>query len=136
MTGTGQEYRFWEVGSWQSGLRVERGLAGLGPGPMAFSNDGRVLAIVKGFHTIELLDWRSGEVLAEFVSLKPQRIAACVFSPDDGMLAVIGQSAVHLWDLRELRRELVALKLDWNQPPYYPSTNSLSDVVFRFRGVQ
>ncbi len=132
VTGTGQEYRFWEVGTWQPGLCLEHGTAGLNPGPMAFSQDGRLLAIVKGFRTIELLDWRTGEVIADLVPPQPQHIRAFAFSPDGSILVVIGQNAVHLWDLRELRRELAGLKLDWNQPAYPPSTNSLADLVFRY----
>jgi WD40 repeat protein len=136
ITGTGQEYQFWEVGTWQPGLRIERGTAFPNPGSMAFSHNGRLLGIIKGLKTIELLDWQTGEIVGDLVPPQPQHIRAFGFSPDDRVLAVIGQNAVHLWDLRELRRELAALKLDWNQPPDPPSTNPLGDIVFRYASEQ
>jgi hypothetical protein len=44
------------------------------------------------------------------------QVSSCL-SPDDGQLAVTTENQlIHLWDLRQLRRGLGALGLDWGKP--------------------
>jgi WD40 repeat protein len=132
VTGTGQQYEFWDTDSWQPGRRIESGAASPIAIPMAFSPDGRVVALLKGFRRLQLHDWRSGEVLAELANPRGDSINSFTFSPDGNLLAVTAQSMIQLWDLREIRHQLAKLNLDWNQPPCPPSTVSLGDVAFRF----
>ena len=132
VTCSGQEYRFWETGTWRAGLVIKQDLASRAGGAIAFAPDGGQMAIARTVYLVQLLDPKSDEVLADLAAPNPQQIRKLCFSPDGGVLAVSGDEGIHLWDLRALRRELAALKLDWNQPPYAPSTNSLADVVFRY----
>jgi WD40 repeat protein len=114
-------YRLWHVGSWQPGRVIEVD----GSNQMAFSRDGRVLALGtrKG---ILLVDPDSGR---EFATLTPPPesswgVAALSFRPDGGQLAVAtGDHTILLWDLRLIRQELAAKGLDWD-PPAQPSLPS------------
>jgi WD40 repeat protein len=58
--------------------------------------------------------------------LEPPRDIGCAgwrFSPDGEKLVVLcGNHTMHVWDLREIRRELADLGLDWDLPPYPPKT--------------
>jgi WD40 repeat protein len=40
------------------------------------------------------------------------------FSPDGTRLAAGRDHIVRLWDLRQIRRQLTQLGLDWNTPPF------------------
>jgi hypothetical protein len=43
------------------------------------------------------------------------------FSPDGEKLVVgSGNHTMHVWDMREIRRELAELRLDWHLPTYPP----------------
>src|SRR5207302_9595369 len=49
-------------------------------------------------------------------------IVAMRFSPDGSQLAVTTMGhVIQLWDLRDIRRKLQALSLDWDAPPYPPA---------------
>jgi eukaryotic-like serine/threonine-protein kinase len=48
VTGSAKEYRFWQVPSWEPGLGISRERIGDMWGEMAFSPDGRVLALLHG----------------------------------------------------------------------------------------
>lgn len=133
VTATGQEYRFWETGSWRPGWRFERQLATRISGPIAFSRDGRLMALARTMRLVQLVDLRTGETLAELNAPTPQIIFRLTLSPDGGLLACSGSEGIQLWDLRALRQELAALRLDWDQPPHPPSALSLATVVFHVR---
>ena len=48
----------------------------------------------------------------------PQNIVAMRFSPDGSQLAVATMGhVIQLWDLRDIRRQLQALSLDWDAYP-------------------
>jgi hypothetical protein len=60
----------------------------------------------------------------ELATLEPPRDVGSVgwrFSPDGTRLVIgTGNHTMHLWDMREIRRELAELGMDWDQPPYPP----------------
>jgi WD40 repeat protein len=65
----------------------------------------------------------TGKVLATLEALRDVTAIRGAFSPDGARLVVSsGNHTMHLWDLRELRRELAELGLDWDLPPYPPQT--------------
>jgi WD40 repeat protein len=51
VTVSAAEYRFWKVRSWLAGLPIPRDRAGDMPGDMAFTPDGRTLALLRGRNT-------------------------------------------------------------------------------------
>lgn len=132
VTGTADEYRFWRADTWEPGRRLTRGVQSGIASPLAFSSDGRILATLKGLGTIELHDLNTGETLAALESPAPQAVYYLGFSPQGNLLAVIGSSAVQLWDLAEIRRELKTLGLDWHLPPIPDSGIFLGDMAFRY----
>jgi WD40 repeat protein len=115
--GGRREYRIWQTGSWAPGLVIPREHLETTPGVMAFSRDGTILALAWSRHLLRLVDPASGQELATLTAPDPQPISHIGFSPDDGQLAVTTENQlIHLWDLRQLRRGLRALGLDWGKP--------------------
>jgi WD40 repeat protein/serine/threonine protein kinase len=121
VTGSIDEYRFWEIGTGQPGLRLPRPeKTGLG-GAMAFTRDSRMMAIAQTPWLVQLIDPTSGHELASLEHPDPQLISWLAFSPSGTQLAVATEGhVIQLWDLRKLRAELAGLKLDWDQPPLAP----------------
>ena len=118
VTSTGQEYCFWDCATWQPRLRIPREGAGNLPGNAAFSPDGTMVAIVHNRTMVRLLDPSTGSELATLpTSGGPYR-----FSPDGSQLISLGENlTLDLWDLRLIRRQLAAMNLDWDTPPYRPA---------------
>jgi WD40 repeat protein len=111
VTGSEQEYRLWKVGSWQPGLRIARDRTGDMSGRMAFSPDGRILALLRGRNSdVKLIAVPSGRELATLDTGPP-----LCFSDDGVLLATAGEDSrsVFVWDLALIRQRLVALNLDW-----------------------
>jgi serine/threonine protein kinase/WD40 repeat protein len=114
VTGEQDKYRFWEVGSWAAGLVIPRDRLEPTPGPLAFSRDGRVLAIARSALTVQLVEPATGREIATLSAPDPQPINSMCFSPDAAQLAVaVNNHSVLLWDLQLIRRRLEELNLDW-----------------------
>jgi len=114
VTGSQGDYRFWGVDSWQEGLKFSRRRLESLPGPLAFSRDGRLLALVPSLQQVQLLNPATGRVLATLDSPDPRVIRALSFSPDGAFLAVATEhQAIQLWDLRYLQEELTRRGLGW-----------------------
>lgn len=105
--------KLWAVGTW----REERQIRGEGRG---FSPDGRLVVVTDEDKAIRLVETSSGRTVARLES--PDSCAAVwvTFSPDGSRLVVVTNDgpAVHVWDLRAIRRRLVAMNLDWDAPAY------------------
>jgi WD40 repeat protein len=120
VTTTSQEYRFWDVGSWQPGrtLALERGASRIVP--LASSRDGRMLAVARARSAVQLLDASRNE-LASLTCPEQQEIFGLRFSSDGRLLAIrCDNRIVHVWDLARLRRELGGVRLDWDLPAFGP----------------
>jgi WD40 repeat protein len=116
------EYRFWETGSWQPGLLLPRDRLEETPGPLAFTRDGRVLAVAPSARRLRLVEPETGRVLATLAPPRGQVILDLSFSPDGAWLAAATDGpAVQLWDLRHVGEELAARKLGWDLPPSPPA---------------
>jgi WD40 repeat protein len=114
VNGTENEYRFWEVGSWRPGLRILR-TPPTGVGPLAFSPDGKILAIVQPFCEVRLIETATGRELATLAAPAPRPIRWLCFRPDGEQLAVACEKGVvELWDLRRIRERLAEMGLDWD----------------------
>jgi WD40 repeat protein len=113
VNGTEKEYRFWEVGSWRPGLRIPR-TPPSGPGPLAFTTDGKILAIAHSLREVRLIETATGRELATLAAPQPYPIRWLCFRPDGGQLAVACENrALQLWDLRRIHERLVEMGLDW-----------------------
>jgi eukaryotic-like serine/threonine-protein kinase len=77
--GTYDQYLFWEVGSWQ--LRRQSPRKGIGAN-LAFSPDGRVLAIVPAQGLLQLIEPETGRELVTLAPPDPQLITWLRFTPD------------------------------------------------------
>jgi WD40 repeat protein len=109
------EYRLWSVGSWEPGLRIEREVVSGAAGEMAFSPDGRILAIAPSCNVVRLVEPASGRELATLEAPGVQMRAASVcFSGDGSLLAAASVGKViHVWNLRLVRQRLGEMRLDW-----------------------
>jgi tetratricopeptide (TPR) repeat protein len=114
VTGSGPDYAVWDVGSWALRRRIPRSGAGGLPGPMAFSPDGRVLAIAKTRSLVQLVEFETGRELTTLEPAGLPNVTALGFSPDGRLLTVTFQTAgIQAWDLGEIRRGLASIGLDW-----------------------
>jgi WD40 repeat protein/serine/threonine protein kinase len=120
-----EECRVYEVGTW----RLVDGIAAREAptseddlfGAAAASPDGELLAIRSSLSTIRLVETSTWRELATLEPIEPLTIQALAFGPDGSQLAAASVSGpVQLWDLREIRRELRELGLDWDMAPYPP----------------
>jgi WD40 repeat protein len=120
VTSEQDKYRFWQVGSWTPGLVIPRDRLEPGPGPLAFSRDGRMLAIARSAWTvqlIELIEPAAAREIATLTAPDPQIINSLCFSPDGGQLAVATNNhTIQLWDLRLIQRQLDDLNFDGDLP--------------------
>lgn len=116
VSGSGDEYHFWRIGTWESGPVVTRERAGDLPGTMAFSADGRwlALAMTRG-GGLRLYDASTLEPVTALEAPVDQS-PAC-FSNDGRWLAAIGTDGLlQVWDLGLVRSQLADINLDWSQP--------------------
>jgi serine/threonine protein kinase/WD40 repeat protein len=122
VTGSRAEYVVWEVGSWKRGPRIPTDRAFL-TGLMAFSGDGRLLAVAHSPSQVQLVDPATGRPVATLPAPDPPGITGFTFNHDGSQLAVANSTAhmIHLWDLRGVRRQLAAMGLDWHLSPYAPA---------------
>jgi tetratricopeptide (TPR) repeat protein len=105
--------RLWEVGTWREARRI----GGLG---LDFSPDGRLLVVQDPDRVLRLVEIATEHTLARFESPDHCTVEAAAFSPDGSRLVVTTQDgpAVHVWDLRAIRRQLAGRGLDWLAPAF------------------
>ncbi len=104
----------WEVGSWREGRQI-RGIAG-------FSPDGRLVVVADPNRIIRLVELATGRTLARLESPDLCGVGDVAFSSDGARLVVSSNDrpapAVHVWDLRAIRKHLARIGLDWDAPAY------------------
>jgi WD40 repeat protein len=100
--------------TWQGSLRLPRDSASDLPGLAAFSPDGRMLAFTPHLRRIQLVEPVTGRELATLTAPDLRMLTDLFFSGDGRLLGgLTSDNVVQLWDLAELRRQLVPLGLDW-----------------------
>ncbi|SPE54739.1 putative Mitogen-activated protein kinase kinase [Verrucomicrobia bacterium] len=118
-----QEFRLWNTETWEPLPQPVPGDGVIEVNPIAFSPDGRLVALVHDTYDIELLQVPTCERIGTLREPTLATISALTFSPDGTQLAAIGWlGQLDLWDLRQLRKELRKMDLEWKLPALAPST--------------
>jgi WD40 repeat protein/tetratricopeptide (TPR) repeat protein len=119
LASTGEEYLFYNVRTWEVARRIRRDAAGY-PGEVAFSPDGKLLALPMEPAVIHLKELSTGRTVARLEDPLGDRAGWLGFSPDGTKLAVTAtyNRCVHVWDLRRIRQHLKAMRLDWDWPEF------------------
>jgi WD40 repeat protein len=113
VTGGQDEYRFWEVGTWRLDRAILRGRREGMPGLIAFSHDGRSMAITSTQRNVRLIESATGRTLANLSAPDTQVIQGVSFGPDDNHLAVATDGrSIQVWNLEAIRRNLAAMRLE------------------------
>ncbi len=120
VTSDGRQCCVWKVGSWERLHSFERQGAGDLPGPIAITRDGRLAAVAHSRRAVRLVDTTTWQQLATLAPPDPEELSDLRFSPDGSLLATVSSYAIHLWDLRSIRRQLAPMQLDWDLPPLPP----------------
>jgi WD40 repeat protein len=124
----GRDFRFWKVGTWDSKGLSDRIFSDEG-GSYEFSPDSTLIAIQINTAVV-LVEVATGREVARLEAPGKEHLVRLRFCPDGSKL--VGPAdfqSVHLWDLRALRRELSAIGLDWDLPPYPPAPETTTGPI-------
>jgi serine/threonine protein kinase/WD40 repeat protein len=118
----GDEFGFWDVATLRPIRRLRRDVA-LYPGHVAFSPDGRLMALEMAPAVLHLKDVATGRTVARLEDPHGDRATWQGFTPDGTQLVVVANyaSAIHIWDLRAIRARLKEMNLDWDWPAFPPA---------------
>jgi WD40 repeat protein len=118
----GDEFSFWDVATLQPVRRLSRDVTQF-PGWVAFSADGRLMALEMAPGVLHLKEAATGRTVAKLEDPHGDRAGWQGFTPDGTRLVVVATfaSAVHVWDLRAIRARLKAMNLDWDWPEFPPA---------------
>jgi WD40 repeat protein len=117
----GDAFSFWDVETLRLIRRLPRDVTQF-PGAVAFSPDGRLMAMEMAPAVIHLKEVTTGRTVAQFEDPHGDRATWQGFTPDGTRLVVVASyaSAVHLWDLRAIRNRLKGMNLDWDWTEFPP----------------
>lgn len=122
----GDGTRIWTVGDWQHPRRIRP----IKTHP-CFSPDSQLLALSDEISVIRLVEPASGRDVAVLTAPERTRLMPIAFTPDGARLIAHGEEtgALHIFDLRAIRRQLAEMKLDWDLPPLPPETESVKSAT-------
>jgi signal transduction histidine kinase len=121
--GTAREYSFWNTDTWQplAGSSIARDNFAETTGALAFSPDGKRLAVARTRQLVQMVDSVTGRDLALLAAPQLQTISWLHFSPTgDRLAAATFDGSIQLWDLAELSRRLSQWGLGWEAPNVVP----------------
>ena len=107
---------------------------GLYPGYVAFTADGKLMAVEMAPGLIHLKEVNSGRIVAKLEDPDRNVSTWMSFTPDATQLVVAARyaGAIHRWDLRAIRARLKMMKLDWDWPEF-PAALPISPVPSKRR---
>ena len=119
---SGEAFSFWDVNTLREVRRLPREVAQY-PGHVAFSTDGKMMALEMAPGMIHLKDVLTGRTVAKLEDPSRDQATWMAFSPDGRQLVVAARFAfaIHVWDLGAIRARLKTLGLDWDWPEF-PTT--------------
>jgi serine/threonine protein kinase/WD40 repeat protein len=124
----GDEFTFWDVETLRQIRRLPRDGTPF-PGWVAFSPDGRLMALEMAPAVLHLKEVATGRTVAKFEDPHGDRASWQGFTPDGTQLIMVASyaSAIHIWDLRAIRTRLKDINLDWDWPEFpHAQTGGLS----------
>jgi len=115
----GNEFTFHDLNSLEVSRRMPREI-GLYPGHVAFTADGKLMALEMAPGLIHLKEITSGRTVAKLEDPHGDVSTWMSFTPDGTQLVVAARyaGAIHRWDLRAIRARLKTMNLDWDWPEY------------------
>jgi WD40 repeat protein len=118
----GDEFSFWDVETQRPTLRLPRDVTPF-PGWVAFSPDGRLMALEMAPAVIHLKEVATGRTVARLEDPQGDRATWQAFTPDGTRLVVLAgyARAIHVWDLRAIRARLKEMNLDWDWTEFPPA---------------
>ena len=121
------ETTFWRTEDWSPRRRIPQALEAPIHYRVAFSPDGHVAALNVSDREIRLMVVETGEELA---TLPTGRLLTWLaFSPGgDRLVAVLEPGYFQLWNLRQLRKDLAAINLDWPGAPLPPDRSTTGEL--------
>jgi hypothetical protein len=124
-----QEFTFHDLNSLEVTRRMLREI-GLHPGHVAFTADGKLMALEMAPGLIHLKEITSGRTVAKLEDPSGDVSTWLGFTPDGTQLVAVAMyaGAIHRWDLRAIRARLKTMNLDWDWPEFatLPVETSLS----------
>jgi len=113
------EFTFHDLNSLAVSRRLPREM-GLYPGHIAFTADGKLMALEMAPGLIHLKEITSGRTVAILEDPYGDHSTWMSFSPDGTQLVVAARyaGAIHRWDLRAIRARLKTMGLDWDWPEF------------------
>jgi hypothetical protein len=126
----GDEFSFWDVETLQPVRRLPRDVSPF-PGHVAFSPDGRLMALEMAPAVLHLKEVATGRTVARLEDPCGDRAHWQGFTPDGTQLVVVAKyaSAIHVWDLRAIRAHLKDMNLDWDWPAFPPDPTGKPDAA-------
>jgi serine/threonine protein kinase/WD40 repeat protein len=133
VAGGAARYQSWEVGSWKPAYSIPRDGSDNQSWDACFSPDRRTLAITDRQDSVLLVDSVTGHEFARLEAPLQSMILRLRFSADGSRLAAVcpGNHVIQLWDLRLIRQQLAAMKLDWDAPPLPPPATNQSATAIK-----
>jgi WD40 repeat protein len=119
---SGDEFTFWDVETLQLIRRLPRDGTPF-PGQVAFSPDGRLMALEMAPAVLHLKEVATCRTVAQLADPHGDRPHWHGFTPDGTGLVVVAKyaTAIHVWDLRAIRARLKDMNLDWDWPAFDPA---------------
>jgi WD40 repeat protein len=121
----GDEFIFFDLAAQEVRRRV-RPEIGLYPGHVAFSPDGKLMALEMAPGIIHIKETSTARTIAKLEDPFGDRATWIGFTPSGTQLIVAARYAIaiHVWDLEAIRAHLTIMGLDWDWPKFPASPKS------------
>ncbi len=115
LVSRGSDFLFLSVQTLEISRRLAR-KTGLFVGDVAFTRDGKMMAMEMAQAEIHLKETATGSTVAKLKDPFRDRSSMVLFTHDGTKLIAFSNvaSAIHIWDLRAIRARLKPMGLDWN----------------------